>query len=83
MAKKAKRHDGIIAIVAANVKRLRNGRNPKLSREKLGFEADLDRTYISAVERRKRNITISVLARLAKALKVRPAELVEPPPKRR
>jgi len=41
-------------------------------------EAKLD-----LVERRKRNITISVLARLAKALKVRPAELVEPPPKRR
>jgi transcriptional regulator with XRE-family HTH domain len=75
--KKTKRHEGIIATVAANVKRIREGKKPKkLSQEKLGFAADLDRTYISAVERRKRNITISVLARIAEALKVTPAALV-------
>jgi transcriptional regulator with XRE-family HTH domain len=75
--KKAKRHEGIIATVAANVKRIRKARKPrKLSQEELGFAANLDRTYISAVERRKRNITISVLARIAEALKVTPAALV-------
>jgi transcriptional regulator with XRE-family HTH domain len=72
---------GIIAVVAVNVRRLRKGLS--LSQEELGFVAKLDRTYVSLVERQKRNISISVLARLAKALKVRPAELVEPPPKRR
>lgn len=72
---------GIIAAVAANVRRVRKDLN--LSQEELAFEADLDRTYISLVERRKRNITISVLARLAKALKVKPSELVEIPGKRR
>jgi transcriptional regulator with XRE-family HTH domain len=71
----------IIAVVAVNVRRLR--KELDLSQEELGFVAKLDRTYISLVERRQRNITISVLARLAKALRVRPAELVEPPAKRR
>ncbi len=71
----------IIAVVAVNVRRFRKGLG--LSQEELAFEAKLDRTYVSLVERQKRNISISVLARLAKALKVRPAELVEAPPKRR
>lgn len=73
----------IIAIVAENVRRIRKGKKAKLTQENLGFAADLDRTYVSAVERGEKNPTISVLARIAKALKVRPAELVEPPPKRR
>jgi transcriptional regulator with XRE-family HTH domain len=72
---------GIIATVAANVRRVRNELD--LSQEELAFEAKVDRTYISLVERRKRNITISMLARLAKALKVKPAELVETTAKRR
>jgi transcriptional regulator with XRE-family HTH domain len=72
---------GIIATVAANVRRVRQSLN--LSQEELAFRAQLDRTYISLVERKKRNITISVLARLAKALKVKPAELVEGPARRR
>ena len=72
---------GIIAVVAANVRRVR--KDIPLSQEKLAFAAKLDRTYVSLVERQKRNISISVLARLARALKVKPAELVEPSPKRR
>ena len=90
MAKRAKRRrkrfprdTETIAIVAENVRRIRKGKKPKLTQENLAFAADLDRTYVSAVERGEKNPTISVLARLAKALKVKPAELVEPPPKRR
>jgi transcriptional regulator with XRE-family HTH domain len=89
MAKRAKRlrkrfpRDAeIIAIVAENVGRIRKGKKPKLTQEKLGFAADLDRTYVSAVERGEKNPTISVLARLAKALKVKAAELTEPPKRR-
>lgn len=73
------RDSGIIATVAKNVLRLRKGL--KLSQEKLGFEAGLDRTYISLVERQQRNFSIGVLAQLAKGLGVKPSELVEPPPK--
>jgi transcriptional regulator with XRE-family HTH domain len=42
------------------------------------LEAGLDRTYISQVERGKRNVTIVVLARIAKALKTTPDKLLVP-----
>lgn len=48
----------------------------KLSQEGLGFESELDRTYISGVERGVRNPTMRTLARIAEALGVRPSTLV-------
>lgn len=42
------------------------------SQEKLAFEAGLDRTYVSSVERGHRNISIINIYRLAKALDVAP-----------
>lgn len=56
----------IIAVVAANVREARKAAG--LSQEELALEAEVDRTYISQVERGKRNITILVLARLARAM---------------
>lgn len=47
-----------------------------MSQEKLALEADLDRTYVSGVERGVRNPTIVVVARIAKALKVAPDKLL-------
>lgn len=41
-----------------------------LSQEKLGFKTKLDRTYISAVERGRRNITIISLRRILNALDI-------------
>ena len=67
---------GIVSVVGENVRRARKAAG--LSQEELAFEAGLDRTYISQVERRKRNLTIVVLARLAAALAVSPAKLVTP-----
>jgi transcriptional regulator with XRE-family HTH domain len=67
----------IVEIVAANVRQARKALN--LSQEKLAFESDLDRTYISQVERGKRNMTIVVLARLAVALRTTPERLVTAP----
>ncbi len=46
-------------------------------------EAEIHRTYISGVERGVRNITVTVLAKIASALKVLPHQLVEPLPKTR
>lgn len=60
------RSAGIIKVLAENVRRARKASG--LSQELLAFKAGLDRTYISQVERRQRNITIVVLDRLAKAL---------------
>lgn len=39
-----------------------------LSQEELGFRSDLDRTYISGIERGVRNPTLKIVGRLAKAL---------------
>jgi transcriptional regulator with XRE-family HTH domain len=70
---------GIVAVLAENVRRLRKA--AELSQERLGLEAGLDRTYISQVERRQRNVTIEVLARLAKALGTTAKQLLIPPRK--
>ncbi len=47
-----------------------------LSQEELGFEADLDRTYVSGVERGVRNPTVVTIFALARALRVKPSRLV-------
>jgi transcriptional regulator with XRE-family HTH domain len=60
--------------VGINVRRLREGRD--LSQEELAFEADLHRTYISGVERGVRNPTVTVVAKIAKALGVTPDQLL-------
>ena len=46
------------------------------SQEDLGFEADLDRTYVSGIERGVRNPTLAIIWRLAKALGVKPSRLL-------
>lgn len=52
-------------------KRLRELRETKgMSQELLAHEAGLDRTYISSVERGKRNISLENIERLASALEV-------------
>ncbi len=72
---KARRDDtSIIKLVADNVRVLRKAAG--LSQEELAHEAGLDRTYISQVERERRNVTIVVLARIAAALKVSPEKLL-------
>jgi transcriptional regulator with XRE-family HTH domain len=64
-------------------KRLREVREGAgLSQEKLGELATLHRTYVSSVERGKRNISLENIERLAVALKVTMGALmpdIEPP----
>ncbi|RDV04515.1 helix-turn-helix domain-containing protein [Undibacter mobilis] len=71
-----KEDQAIIDLVAENVAELRRGLN--LSQEALADRAEVDRTYVSQVERGLRNVTISVLARLAKALETSPDRLLVP-----
>lgn len=59
--------------LAMNVRRLRKERG--LSQEALGHEADVDRTYVSGIERCVRNPTIDIIERIARALDVDEAEL--------
>lgn len=58
-----------------NVKRLRVGIG--LSQEQFAFEAGIHRTYVSDVERGARNISIEVLEKFARALKVSPGALLD------
>lgn len=48
-----------------------------LSQENLADLTDLHRTYISSVERGKRNISIRNLEKIAKALKVKISNILE------
>ena len=65
----------IRAVVGRNVKQYREAKG--LSQEQLAFEADLHRTYVSGVERGIRNPTVKTVSRLADALGVVAAKLLE------
>jgi transcriptional regulator with XRE-family HTH domain len=67
--------DPVLKRFGANVRTQREARN--LSQERLAELADLDRTYISGIERGARNPTILSTLRIAKALKTSVAELCE------
>ena len=53
--------------------RLRQG----ISQERLGELAEVHRTYVGMIERGEKNITLSNIEKIAKALKVRPSDLVD------
>jgi transcriptional regulator with XRE-family HTH domain len=61
-------------IVGSNIRYLRNARD--LSQETLAFKAGIHLTYLGGIERGKRNPSLLVLARIAKALSVSPADLL-------
>ncbi|MFA5251524.1 MAG: helix-turn-helix transcriptional regulator [Phycisphaerae bacterium] len=48
-----------------------------LSQEKLGFEANLHRTYISIIERGLKSPTINTFVRLCDALEITPDEFLK------
>ncbi|MEI6747005.1 MAG: helix-turn-helix transcriptional regulator [Methylococcaceae bacterium] len=58
----------LVQAVAATVRHFR--KNSNLSQEELAAKADLDRTYISGVERGVRNITLDSLEQIINALDV-------------
>lgn len=49
------------------------------SQERLAMECELDRTYVSAVERSRWNVSLSNIERFAQALDVEPWMLLRPP----
>ncbi|MBJ6127800.1 helix-turn-helix domain-containing protein [Microvirga splendida] len=67
-------------VLAKNVRRYRKAAG--LSQEELAHRAEIDRTYISSIERSVYAATIDVVDRLAKALGVEAADLLVRPRKR-
>ncbi len=68
-------------VFAQNLRRLRTEKG--WSQEDLAYEAGVDRTYVSALERGVYNASISMIEKLAKVLEVEPAALLERPLKGR
>lgn len=64
-------------ILAYNVRNLRYEQN--ISQAELAFQCELDRTYISAVERCIWNVSLSNIEKIAEALGVEPWRLLHPP----
>ncbi|MGC0320867.1 transcriptional regulator with XRE-family HTH domain [Bradyrhizobium sp. USDA 326] len=67
------------AIVAWNVRRIRVDRG--ISQEILAYEAGIDRSYMSGLERQSKNPTIDLLERIAETLDVHLSEFFVQPPK--
>ena len=68
-----RRIDQVLKILAGNVKTLRLAHG--LTQEELAFQAGLDRTYISQIERGVGNPSVLVLVKLADILKTELPEL--------
>lgn len=67
-------HEQILFIISENI-RLRR-QQIGLSQESLADKCGLHRTYIGAIERGERNLTIKTLARISDALGCNPVELI-------
>lgn len=64
----------ILILFGAHVRHIRQKKD--ISQEHLAHLSELDRTYISGIERGRRNISLINIMRLASALNVPPAELL-------
>lgn len=61
--------------LAGNLREYRSRRG--FSQEELAHRAEIDRTYVSALERSVYAATVDVIERLAEALSVQPDELLK------
>ena len=64
------------SILADNLRRVRKEKG--LSQEDLAGLAEVDRTYVSLIERRLNSISIDKLEQIANALAVEPYTLLKP-----
>jgi transcriptional regulator with XRE-family HTH domain len=67
------------ALVAWNLRRIRVDRG--IPQEQLAYDAGIDRSYMSGLERQSENPTIDLLERLAETLGVQLSEFFLQPPK--
>jgi transcriptional regulator with XRE-family HTH domain len=67
--------DEVQVVFGANVQKERL--HQKISQETLAEIAELDRTYISSMERGKRNVSLLNIVKVANALSIPPSQLFE------
>jgi transcriptional regulator with XRE-family HTH domain len=67
-------------VMAINVRRARHA--GKMTQEELADRAGLSARYLGSIERAGVSASITVLERLARALRVDPCELIRLPPRR-
>jgi transcriptional regulator with XRE-family HTH domain len=67
-------------VFAANLRRLRHAKG--LSQEDLAHEADVNRTYMSKIEKGGTWVGLEIIGKLAAVLQVEPAEFLKVPPKK-
>jgi len=72
---KFRSHDKLNAAVAKNLRQLREASG--FSQDELAARCHIHRTYIGAIERCERNITLATLSQIARGLKCRPTDLLE------
>ncbi|WP_044209512.1 helix-turn-helix domain-containing protein [Coleofasciculus chthonoplastes] len=70
-----KRFLGLNQVVASNLRKLRQ--EIGISQEELAGKCGLHRTYVGAIERSERNITLQTLEKLAVSLGVSPLDLLK------
>lgn len=66
-----------LKFLGEKIRELRHSR--RLSQEELAARANIHVTYLSAFECGKRNPSLAIFFSVASALRVSPAELLEPP----
>lgn len=69
------RNESTLTSLANNVKKHR--KQGGLSQEELAFQCDIDRTYISKLERGVANPSLLILVKIAETLNVRIEDLVK------
>lgn len=68
-------------VFAANLRRLRHAK--RFSQESLAYEADVNRSYMSKLEKGASYPGLEIIGKLATVLQVEPAELLKLPAKRK
>jgi transcriptional regulator with XRE-family HTH domain len=69
-------------LVGRNVAAIRQAKQPKMTQAALADKIDVDRAYISGLERGERNATIGMLWKVSKALGVKISAIFEEDKKR-
>ncbi len=66
----------VVLLLGENVRHYRKQRG--MTQEQLALETDMERSYVSDLERGTRNPSVRALGRLAKALEIEPHMLLMP-----